>query len=136
MSQFYHLKKNLRHSPSLAFIIFRNFCKLLYPVHIGFHRSFHHFHTLACRLVGKLCRTYLYEKFSLFNNKRIIKTKRLADFKPVFLQCTPERIKVRRFCQVFQGVQKGKICVKWVAAPSKEKVKSVLKTIDMTTLGQ
>ena len=50
----------------------------------------------------------------------------------MFLLYTRERIKTRRFCEVFQGVRKEIISVKWLLNIQWRKLKSALQTTEMT----
>ena len=54
----------------------------------------------------------------------------------MFLLYAPERIKSRSFCEVSQWVPKVNISIKWVTERLTEELKSVSKTIEITTLGQ
>ena len=46
-----------------------------------------------------------------------------------------EKTKTQRFCELSQRVPKLNISVKWVTEHSTAELKSVSKTIEMTTLG-
>ena len=59
-------------------LFFHYFRKLLYPVHIDFHMSFHRFHILACRFLYKSYCIYLYEKLSVVSKTRPIQLKQLT----------------------------------------------------------
>ena len=54
----------------------------------------------------------------------------------MFLLYAHEKAKTQRFCEVSQGVLTVNISLKWVTEHSTEELKSVSKTIEMTTLGQ
>ena len=86
--------------------------------------------------MGKLSGIYLYEKLSVVNKKRAIQPKPLTYFKPMFLLYAPEKIKSRSLCEVSQWVPKVNISVKLVTEHLTEELKSVSRTIEMTTLGQ
>ena len=58
--------------------------------------------------------------------------KPLTDFQHMFFLYTRERIKTRRLCEVFQGVRKWIISVKWLLNIQQRNLKSALQTNEMT----
>ena len=118
--------------PHWLLLFFHYSCRLQRPIHIDSNTFDRHSHILACRFVDKICCIYLYEELSVVDKKRIIQTKSLTDFKPMFLLYTSERTKTRRFCEVFHGARKENISVKYLLNIQWRNLKFVLETIEMT----